>query len=339
MRQLVVLALLCLAGVVSASAMGRPPDFCTRFPTHPKCSTTPSTSSPGTTTAPPPPQTGAEQYGIAVGAPSFIVTFNGGRFDEFMAHAVSIGAQVVRFDYSPGSVNFDRAYRAAVAAGLQVVPILILKCGDTETSAASKAQSLISAYPDVQKIELGNEPNGASQYGCAPNAVQYTRLEIAAAKELGDRFLIAAGLAEYGANDSTHINAVDFTKAEIAGGLAGYVDGWGYHSYSSWAWTTQINQVHQALLYAGISAPLEITEMGAATTGGPYSGVSESAQAQLVTDRIATARQTDWIADVYWYSLQDHNTTTGTSREDHFGLFHTDWSAKPAADAFRTAIS
>jgi hypothetical protein len=273
---------------------------------------------------------------VAIGYPSSIRDFNGGDYNGYMARMRSLGATVIRTDYGSGSgTAFESAYRAAMANGLQVVPILIFKASDTVALAQSKANDIANRYPAVKTVELGNEPNGSWSWGAAPNPEAYSALAKAAAAVLRSRLpgvkLISPGLAEYGANDATHMTPIEFQRREIAAGLD--VDCWGYHPYSDWAWTTQMNAMRQGLLNAGIPEPLCLTETGRDTLN-----FSEAQQATAVTTRISDARRLDWIGDLYWYAGQDHNSASTASREDRFGLFHTNWTEKPGAQAFRNAL-
>jgi hypothetical protein len=310
--------------------------------TTPTSTTTPTTTTPTTTTTPSTttiqsPYLGrTAQIGVAIGYPSSIRDFNGGDYNGYMARMRSLGATVIRTDYSAGAgTAFESAYNAAVANELRVVPILIFKSSDTISSAQAKANDLASRYPAVKTVELGNEPNGSWSWGAAPNPEAYASLAKAAAAVLRSRltgvYLIGPGLAEYGANDATHMTPTDFQRREIAAGLD--VDCWGYHPYSDWAWTTQMAAMRQALINSGISEPLCLTETGRDTLN-----FSEAQQASTLAARIADARRLDWIADLYWYAGQDHNSASTSSREDRFGVFHTNWSEKPAAQAFRNAL-
>ena len=279
---------------------------------------------------------GGSHYGVAISYPSSIRDYNGGDYNGFMAHIKSLGASVIRTDYSAGAgTAFETAYKAALANGLSVVPILIFKTADTVSSVQVKAADLAARYPGVKTVELGNEPNGSWSWGAAPNPEAYTALAKAAAAILRSTLpgvkLISPGLAEYGVNDSTHMMPADFERREIAAGLD--VDCWGYHPYSDWAWTTQMPVVHQTLLNAGITEPLCLTETGRDTLN-----FTEAQQASAVTARIADARKLDWIDDLYWYAGQDRNSASTSSREDRFGLFHTNWTEKPAAQAYRDAL-
>jgi hypothetical protein len=273
---------------------------------------------------------------VAIGYPSSIRDFNGGDYNGYMAHMRSLGATVIRTDYSAGAgTAFESAYNAAVANQLRVAPILIFKSSDTIASAQAKANDLASRYPGVKTVELGNEPNGSWSWGAAPDPEAYTSLAKAAAATLRSRLpgvvLISPGLAEYGANDASHMTPTDYQRREIAAGLD--VDCWGYHPYSDWAWSTQMPAMHQGLLNAGITEPLCLTETGRDTLN-----FTETQQAAAVSARIGDARRLDWILDFYWYAGQDHNSASTASREDRFGVFRTNWAEKAAAQAFRNAL-
>jgi hypothetical protein len=143
--------------------------------------------------------------------------------------------------------------------------------------------------------------------------------------------LIGPGLAQYANTGSSEMNPVPFTQGLITNGADPYIDCWGFHPYDSWGWNTLMPQVISTLRNAGINEPVCLTETGRNT-------LEYSDQASEVTWRITDAKNRAEIADLYWYSLQDHCSACTTSREDHFGLFYNNWTEKPGAAAYRAAV-
>ena len=102
-------------------------------------------------------------------------------------------------------------------------------------------------------------------------------------------------------------------------------------AYHDWNAYSQLGETTPSAhsLWDGLIA---VTELGAPTWSG---GVTEQAQADLA--RLATRRPESrpYIGDIYWYSLQDRADLTG--EQAAFGVYRTDWSAKPAAQSFLAA--
>jgi hypothetical protein len=66
--------------------------------------------------------------------------------------------------------------------------------------------------------------------------------------------------------------------------------------------------------------------------------VSETAQAQYVTDSYAALRNWSWAGPAFFYSFHD-NGTDKTNIEQNFGVLRYDWSSKPAFGAFQLAAA
>lgn len=91
--------------------------------------------------------------------------------------------------------------------------------------------------------------------------------------------------------------------------------------------------------------PLAITETGyhtslIADTNGGWEGVSEATQAKLLLNTLMDGASLG-LKNTFIYELLDaYSDPQGANQERHFGLFHLDYSAKPAATAIHnlTAI-
>ena len=80
------------------------------------------------------------------------------------------------------------------------------------------------------------------------------------------------------------------------------------------------------------------TEFGAPTDGPAGSFVSEGTQAKMISKAYSTWRGYDWAGPLFTYQGRDLGTSTDTS-QNHFGLLHSNWSPKPAYDAYRQAVA
>jgi hypothetical protein len=79
------------------------------------------------------------------------------------------------------------------------------------------------------------------------------------------------------------------------------------------------------------------TEFGA-PTGSTTRDMTESAQAQLVTDSYAKLRSWSWAGPGFFYSYRD-NGTNKSDLEQNFGILHFDWSPKQSYAAFQAAAA
>jgi len=238
------------------------------------------------------------------------------------------GAKFVRWDYSSGSgTPFALAYAAAKAAGLEVIPILMIKATSTVAQVQAWANEILAL--DVNYVELGNEMNGQGQYGGVPNISDYKIKANAAILVLrSDPALKIAsgGLAQYSVTDASHIKAVDFMQGikDLA------VDAFAFHAYGDWAWDTLLPQ----LMAVQPTADVWITEWGYYT----LNATAEAVQATEVTKRISYMKTQPRIKLQAFYSGID-KATGGTNDQNNYGLYHTNGTPKPARDAYKTAVS
>jgi len=112
------------------------------------------------------------------------------------------------------------------------------------------------------------------------------------------------------------------------------------HTYAKdgdqpYSWLSRESGVQRA---ADPGKPLAITETGyhtslTADTNGGWEGVSEATQAKLLLNTLMDGAALG-SKNTFIYELLDaYSDPQGTNQEKHFGLFHLDYSAKPAATA------
>jgi len=269
-----------------------------------------------------------------------------------MTKAAATGCQVIRMDYQSGAgTAFASAYAAAVAAGMQVLPIIMIRATSSVATVQSWAADVLSRYPNVRKIELGNETNGSSQYGvanaAAVSASDYATKAKAASTIIRagnpDILLCAAGVSQGGGltGSASTVGGPVYIQQIIDQGIAPYVDAFAVHCYGTFGWGSFLSACRQKLVDNGLSTyDIWVTEWGAATNFGSVftGGVTEAEQANEVTTRFSYFTGQAWLGDTHFYSNMDHNTTAGTSDEEHYGLYYTDGTAKPAVAAYQNAI-
>ena len=121
---------------------------------------------------------------------------------------------------------------------------------------------------------------------------------------------------------------------------SGRADAGTFHSYPKGATdpdpTLWYDAGHQSAVMPGV--PLWCTESGFYTMKGP-DGVSEAAQATYLVETLAY-NATRGVAHTYLYELVDEKADpSAVDSEKHYGLFRTDFTAKPAAVQLKNLIS
>ena len=263
----------------------------------------------------------------------------------------------------------DQVVASARAAGM-TVDLIIDGCpawaakagtsGDASPPPASPATyatyaaAVAARYAPqgVTMFEIWNEPNNAGFWSPKPSAAAYTadlKAAYAAIKHADPTALIlSAGLAPE-VNDGTNINAITFLKSMYADGAKGSFDALAYHpysypalpdSYQSWSGWSQMSQTSPSIRSVMISngdaaKQIWITEVGAPSSGPD--GVGQQGQASDLTQAIAGANATSWIAGLYLYSWQDEGTDPAND-ENWFGLLTAAGTHKAAYTAVATAL-
>jgi cellulase (glycosyl hydrolase family 5) len=311
------------------------------------------------------------EFGFSPGAgPGTVTTFGRAVLDRYFGSARSVGATVVRLDAS----RADRALAFRVAraqvAGLHVELIISLHGRKAPATYARTCRTIAAIYRPrgVMRFEMGNEPNARTTYHANPAPRFWARQQLACARAIrsaaGDAHIVTGGLAPFGrygwvARDGSEMNPLTFLRRAYAAGLRKTpIDAIGWHPYSfrtngsasdmlstdqptnAWAqmaWTTpSVRSLMQA--NGDENLRIDATEWGAPTNTSAYTeGVSEGEQAKLIAQGIAAWKTYPWHGDLLVYSWLDRGTSS-TSKEDHFGLLRQDFSPKPAAAAFQTAV-
>ncbi|WEA27509.1 calcium-binding protein [Rhizobium binxianense] len=237
-----------------------------------------------------------------------------------------LGLDTVR-DHAPNSAsdpNGQTHLGNAADAGVQFV-----FSAQREVDPATVAQRLhafVEAHPgSVVGIEGPNEVNNwpVSYHGLSGQA---------------------AALA-YQKDLSAAVNADPLLKDIPVLGLTGYTvasasDYTTIHTYAKdgdqpYSWLSRESGVQRA---ADPGKPLAITETGyhtslTADTNGGWEGVNEAAQAKLLLNTLMDGAALGSKQTFLYELLDAYSDPQGTNQEKHFGLFHLDYSAKPAATA------
>ncbi len=237
-----------------------------------------------------------------------------------------LGLGTVR-DHAPNSAsdpNGQTHLGNAADAGVQFV-----FSAQREVDPASVAQRLhafVEAHPgSVVGIEGPNEVNNwpVSYHGLSGQAAAVAYQKDLSAAVNADPLL--KNIPVLGFTGYTVASASDYTTI---------------HTYAKdgdqpYSWLSRESGVQRA---ADPGKPLAITETGyhtslTADTNGGWEGVSEATQAKLLLNTLMDGAALG-SKNTFIYELLDaYSDPQGTNQEKHFGLFHLDYSAKPAATA------
>ncbi|MGO7036933.1 calcium-binding protein [Rhizobium acaciae] len=237
-----------------------------------------------------------------------------------------LGLDTVR-DHAPNSAsdpNGQTHLGDAAEAGVQFV-----FSAQREVDPATVAQRLhdfVQAHPgSVVGIEGPNEVNNwpVSYHGLSGQAAAVAYQKDLSAAVNADPLL--KNIPVLGFTGYTVASASDYTTI---------------HTYAKdgdqpFTWLSRESAVQRA---ADPGKPLAITETGyhtslTADTNGGWEGVSEATQAKLLLNTLMDGAALG-SKNTFIYELLDaYSDPQGTNQEKHFGLFHLDYSAKPAATA------
>jgi polysaccharide biosynthesis protein PslG len=270
------------------------------------------------------------------------------------------------FDFS----RYDALAAAASARGLRILGTLAYAprwarseaCKDSfPCEPRSPAEYARYAEATVRHFrgrighwEIWNEPNISGFWRPKPNAASYTALLKAAyprIKAANPDAVVLAGATSPAPNDGTQIDEVTFLQQVYAAGGGGNFDAWSHHPYTHPAPPGNVHpdcawyqiygsrpNIRDVMSSHGDGAKrVWGTEYGPPTAGTPGS-VSETTQAQWVTQAYRLWNSYDWAGPLFWYADRDQ-LAPGASGDawNYYGLLRHDFSPKPGWSAYRAA--
>ena len=222
---------------------------------------------------------------------------------------------------------------------------------------ATAARFLAQRYgSQIAALEVWNEPNW-NNGTTTPNLVSadmpgaYVAMlkpAYAAVKAVAPDLPVLAAAMSF--------SDVPFLQALYARGARGSYDGISVHPYNEWrpvgaphdpAWAKYdfvqgLTALHTAMLNAGDTTPVWITEMGwtsCATAGGTDRWcVTEQQQADYIPGAFTLAATWPWVRSLIVYNLRS-KSGAATDTEANFGLVNHDYSVKPALASFTTVVT
>lgn len=258
----------------------------------------------------------------------------------------------------------DRMVNSANANGIKVLVVL----NSTPDWAAVPDQPPLSGHPadleafedyvsavatrykgKVADYEIWNEPNYELFWAPEPDAAQYTALLKVAYTAIKaadpNATVIAASVASAAETPGGPvINPVTYLSQMYAAGAAGYFDAIAYHPYlyslpfsagegHAGVPITQAEQLH-ALMVANGDGNKKIW---ATEYGQPSSEFSEANQAAYIGDFLRTWRDLEYAGPAFIHTLADYPSSDPIQAS--MGLFHQDWTPKPALAVVKQVIA
>lgn len=218
----------------------------------------------------------------------------------------------------------------------------------------------------ISAVEVWNEPN-AKFFLNPVDPAGYTALLKAAYTAIknvtqvtGDDITVIGGVLGSGrtldGNDGTvqTMNPVEFLAGMYAAGAHGYFDALSFHPYKyDMKFSEQAEQIASPLqqlwrmrdlmkAFGDEGLKIWASEYGLPTDpynpNFPNQYISPEQQAAYIKDFLNSWSQQDGTGPMFIYSTRDLNTGT-SSDGDNFGIWETDWTAKPAVDVIREFIA
>ena len=311
------------------------------------------------------------QFGVAIPAAHLTGVTTAVR-DARLDHVVRCGAVWLRTDaywsaLQTGASTYawsglDGVVDAARARGLRVIlaahttPAWARPAGQADTfgPASVTEQDRFAAFCGVlaaryagrvAAIEVWNEPNLDQFWSPTPSPASYGSLLTKAAAAIR---VAAPGVAVVaggtgGVGTGPDIDPLAWYESLCnAVTIAAVCDAVAVHPYTNndglaSGGMAQAVQIRELLDARGARMlPMWATETGAPTAGSDGGTVTEAVQASLVETLARAWAQIRVAGPMCWYTLLD---TSGTTREEHFGVLRLDGTDKPAVAALKTSAA
>ena len=264
--------------------------------------------------------------------------------------------------------HYDRAVELARNAGSRVVIMVDQSppwaSGSTDKNMyprdfadyADFMRTIAARYRgQVEAYEVWNEENLTRFWPTGPDPAAYGRLLKAAypAVKAGDpdAEVVFGGLSM---NDYPYLEEAYAAHPD----LGQYFDIMAVHSYSGANlssppeeyWYNDNGRIHRdaflgfqevrnTMLARGDDKPIWVTEFGWATTSSNW-GVSQQLQAEYLRRAYDCFAKYPYVQVATWYNLRNNYWADDADTwEDQLGLFTTNFSRKPAYDAFKTHVA
>jgi len=277
-------------------------------------------------------------------------SFVWGPLEAKVAAATEQGLQVLGIlDYSP---QWNAYPGCAVGSPHQCAPA-------DPAAFANYAAAAAGHFPQVTYWEIWNEPNLKQFWSPSPNAIDYVIMlngAYAAIKAVAPNDVVIAGALSR-ASDVTGLEIAPTTFVTSMYAKGAKFDILSLHPYtypfspdtanSGNGWP-DVAAIRATMVANGDSAKkIWITELGAPTCGPgnasavdtqPFTGndyMTDAAQQTILSQVILDIKSASYIGAFFVYEIRDDNSNDASTRENCFGIFHSDDSPKPAFGTIR----
>jgi hypothetical protein len=205
---------------------------------------------------------------------------------------------------------------------------------------ATRYAGKVSAY------EVWNEPNYYRFWEPTPDPAAYTELlkvAYTAIKAADPNAVVVGGVIAAAPDSGTQaIDSVRFLTEMYESGAAGYFDALSFHPYSTALFSEggtaagspllMANQMHDVMTAYGDGNK----KIWASEYGMPSVLVGEAGQAAYIDDFLRAWRDLDYAGPAYIHTVRDLALLDLVQAS--FGVYHQDWSEKPAVDVIEIVI-
>lgn len=222
-------------------------------------------------------------------------------------------------------------------------PASMAAFADFCAKVAQRYKGKISAY------EVWNEPNGVQFWRPAPDAAAYTSMLKAAypkIKAVDSGVTVIGGVLGAVADLGTSlINPVTFLNQMYAAGAKNNFDAVSFHPYQYTLkfsagipiQNSPVNQLMQMRLTMVNNGDAG-KKIWASEYGQPVAGSSEATQSDYIGDIITKWQEMPYTGPLMIYTLLDKKTGS-SDVEDTFGIYRSDWTAKPVQQTMKSSIA
>lgn len=277
--------------------------------------------------------------------------FNWSHLDTKVAAASAQGLQVLGIlDYSP---QWNAHPGCIVGSPNQCAPA-------DPTAFANYAAAAAAHFPQVTYWEIWNEPNLSQFWSPSPSSTDYVIMlnsAYAAIKAVAPNDIVIAGALSRARDIAgVEIAPTTFVTSMYANGaqfdilsLHPYTYPFSPDTANSGNGWPDVATIRATMVANGDSAKkIWITELGVPTCGpGNASAVdaqpftrndymTEAAQRAIFSEVITDIKSVSYIGAFFVYEIRDDNSNDPSTRENCFGIFHSDNRPKPAFSAIRS---
>lgn len=283
--------------------------------------------------------------------PTSSQSFNWSDLETKVAAASAQGLQVLGIlDYSP---QWNAHPGCIVGSPNQCAPA-------DPTAFATYAAAAAAHFPQVTYWEIWNEPNLGQFWSPSPSSTDYVIMlndAYAAIKAVAPNDVVIAGALSRASNiTGVQIAPTAFVTSMYANGaqfdilsLHPYTYPYSPDTANSGNGWPDVATIRATMIANGDSAKkIWITELGAPTCGPgnasavdaqPFTGndyMTDAAQQTILAEVITDIKSASYIGAFFVYEIRDDNSNDPSTRENCFGIFHSDDSPKPAFSTIKS---